>query len=575
MSNCMVDLNQLFDYVNHAQSNGDRVRGQVSNMRGCLNRIVSSNAMRGRTKEQINRLITTQQIPLLQGLENVYWKMFVKSNQAVNEFMSAMSESEEGAIFNRDSLLDLECDIAQANDEVLDLNSEYQRIYCSMAGDISLPMPSSGEYESNYEQARTSLRNTRECLEGFRFDYGEIRELMVEIERYVGLLEAASDLPIHSVDRGNLFGGSDFAQRMGDIHAEFAAVEQAKIDTMVASWEGMHYSDIIGSLPEPMTQAEFNALMGFVDGMCEEFQAGFFSEGLEISYSSSGFLSGVGTFFGGLLEKTLGGVVDHSADIAWDTSLRNVHFGRSIAARLGRDSTGSFVSFRNPLDRRVRITFRDMSNAASRRVGNLVRGAGIGLQIWGAVSYFRDHYKKYRNVGRATSFTGYMIGTSSTIKASLGGTTLTRLGSSLTTRFGNSGKLGRAGQALSRTGGRLTRVENKLKAKKPYKLYKGATKYLTSKITAGITKAGTAKVGKVAVGKGLVKVGAVALGIKAAPILAAAAVGVGIGMGAKWLYRNFAPVGNTVRAIGDGLNAVGNGLRNVGRALNPFRRRNA
>ena len=268
----MIDLNQLFVYVNHAQSNGDRVRGQVASMRGRLNGIVSSNAMMGRTKEQINRLITSQQIPLLQGLENVYWKMFVKSNQAVNEFMSAMAENEENAIFNHDSLVELECDITDANDEVLDLNVEYQRIYCSIAGDLSLPMPSTGAYESNYEQARKSLRNTRECLEGFSFDYDEIRELMGEIVTYVGMLEGASDLPIHSAARVGLFGGSDFAQRMGNMHTEFAAAEQAKIDRMVASWEGMHYSDIIASMPEPMTQAEKDAFIDFLGGMCNDFQ---------------------------------------------------------------------------------------------------------------------------------------------------------------------------------------------------------------------------------------------------------------------------------------------------------------
>jgi len=283
MTNCMIDLDQLFVYVNFAKSHGSIVRGQVTNMRGRLNGIVSSNAMMGRTKDSINRLITIQQIPLLQGLENVYWKMFVKSNQAINEFMSAMSENEENAIFNHDSLVELESAIGQANGDVLDLNVEYQSIYSSIADDISLSMPSTGAYESNYEQARTSLRNTRECLEEFNFDYDEIRELMSEIEIYVGMLEGAGNLHINSAARANLYEGSDFAQRMSEMHEEFAAIEQAKIDRMVASWEGMHYTDIANSLPEPMSQAEWDALMEFIGGMCEEVQISFWESALGFS----------------------------------------------------------------------------------------------------------------------------------------------------------------------------------------------------------------------------------------------------------------------------------------------------
>jgi len=555
----MIDLTQLFVYVNHAQSNGDRIRGQISNMRGRLNSIVSSNAMMGRTKESINRLITMQQIPLLQGLENVYWKMFVKSNQAVNDFMSAMSENEENAIFSFDALVDLECDIADANDDVLDLNAEYQSIYRSVADDISLPMPSTGAYESNYEQARTSLRNTRECLEGFSFDYDEIRELMGEVETYVGMLEGAGSLPLHSPARASLFGVSDFAQRMSDMHAEYTAAEQAKIDAMVAGWEEMHYTGIIWSLPEPMTQAEQNAFMDFMDGMCEDFQAGFFREGSEMSYSSSGLLSGVGTFFGGLLEKTLGGVADIGADVARDTSRRGVHFGRSVSARLGQNSAGRFVSNTNSFDRGVRNSFRDMSNTASRRAGYIFRGASRGLQILGAIDYFNyARNKDGGNVGRGLSFTGYMLGTSSVLKGNLGGTTLTNLGKS---------KIGQAvpsiGSGLTRVGGRLTRIGTGVDGKGGIK-----GKVYGNKFVKGAGKA---------IGSGLKKVGLGLLGVKAGPVLVAAAVGVGIGLGAKWLYNNFAPVTNAVNWVGDRVQdagrAIGNGIRNIGRAINPFRRR--
>ena len=271
MEEWVVDLTQLFVYVNFAKTNRDQVRGLIVDMRRNLDGIVQSNFMRGAIKLQIDNLILNQQIPLLLGLENVYWKMFVETNRAVNEFMSAMSENDESAVFNHSSLVDLEGDMARVNDDVSSLNAEFQGVYRSIEDDISLSMPSNDAYERNYERARTSLRNTRECLEEFNFDYEEIRAAMEEIGRYVEKIEDAGNLCITSQDRANLFGDSDFGQRMRDMHLEFAIAERERIDRMVASWEGMDYDDIIRSLPNPMTIAEWEALMDYVGETNNDF----------------------------------------------------------------------------------------------------------------------------------------------------------------------------------------------------------------------------------------------------------------------------------------------------------------
>ena len=272
MENSMIDLTQLFVFVNFAKSNGDYMRGLIADMRGRLLEIRSSNALEGRVKAAINQVILHQQVPLLLGLENVYWMMFVKANQALNEFMSDMAENEENAIFNHSSLLELERYMTDVNDDVFEINAEFQSLYRGLAEDISLEMPSNGAYERDYDLASASLRSTRECLEQFSFDYSEIRDLMEEIKVYVERLEGAPCL--EDIDsRLDWFEGFDFRHRMMEKHIEFSTTEQEKLDAMEASWEGLHYTEIIRSLPDPMTQAEWDRFMAFMDAINADLES--------------------------------------------------------------------------------------------------------------------------------------------------------------------------------------------------------------------------------------------------------------------------------------------------------------
>jgi len=271
----VMNLGEVFDYAMETKMDSIKFRHLVWELRTRLSRLASEGSGDAKLQNTFSLLIEDQHIPVLMALENAYWKLGIKAQEMMNDFMMYMNETKEDAVFDYLVIQEIEGQLFVENDAFLDLSDKIRLIYRSIADDMDVPleMPSNLHYEKHHTSALRTIRETLAGIENFTFDLGEIEELLGEVRYFIRKIKDAQDqlLGVASPKRlaimdGAHFDFGEFSKKAISDSGRFIEEEAGNLDEFAASLRGLLPIEMIYHLPESAMLAEWEVFTQIIEG---------------------------------------------------------------------------------------------------------------------------------------------------------------------------------------------------------------------------------------------------------------------------------------------------------------------
>ncbi|SDP13186.1 LXG domain of WXG superfamily protein [Streptococcus equinus] len=289
-----VSLDELNKAADKLGQEAGKLESQLDTAKNSVNKIITSEALTGKTGQAIYHQLNNVDAAIIVGLEDTTKLLASDLYSLISEFQSSVGESSATAVLDEDYLNQLKDNLNNFKNQHGEQETNISGIYSSISDLISLSGPTS-TYDADSDAASQLLTNTIDKVTSFDSAGSELssESMLTAIDSKVNQVSQVVDLPYSDSQYLSFVNDADFAKGINTVdkqikEQEKLAKEEAEKEAK-KQWAKQHpieallqftteettnffewaNQEVLGSNLLPTEKIEMSLALGFASKACE------------------------------------------------------------------------------------------------------------------------------------------------------------------------------------------------------------------------------------------------------------------------------------------------------------------
>lgn len=305
-----VDMKEVFKALETLSTESSSINTQLTSAKTATNNIIGSGALYGQVGEVIYNQLNNYDAALQLGLADVMTIMPTEFAGVISDFQSTVSESNEAAILDEDTLTKLAGKIDTHKTKKTNLETSIKGIYNDISDLVSLKSLKSN-FGDDADDAKKILTDAVDHVNSFEGAASESASgtLLDTYATVISGLSQIGSLAYTDPNYSGFMGNAQFATVVGDVHAEIKkqqeAIEKAQKEQERLAKEELKKKEEEWKKHHPVQNAIRNVVGGMndlIEGASNLTPYEFINDNFILSDFEAGVLKGAVEMVGGVLE---------------------------------------------------------------------------------------------------------------------------------------------------------------------------------------------------------------------------------------------------------------------------------
>ncbi|SDO99306.1 LXG domain of WXG superfamily protein [Streptococcus equinus] len=222
-----VSLDELNKAADKLEQEAGKLESQLDTAKNSVNKIITSEALTGKTGQAIYHQLNNVDAAIIVGLEDTTKLLASDLYSLISEFQSSIGESSATAVLDEDYLNQLKDNLNNFKNQHGEQETNISGIYSSISDLISLSGPTS-TYDADSDTASQLLTNTIDKVTSFDSAGSELssESMLTAIDSKVNQVSQVVDLPYSDSQYLSFVNDADFAKGINTVDKQIKEQEK-------------------------------------------------------------------------------------------------------------------------------------------------------------------------------------------------------------------------------------------------------------------------------------------------------------------------------------------------------------